>query len=253
MIATSDPRNFERLEVDVDVSPILDELRRQPEAWHEQTGRRRIAVQAQADVIPIRGLRKSKIAGRRRRDVHESRFTTLSRRFPATVGFLRDFAEAMDGRLGRARIVRLAPGRRVLPHVDSGAYYACRDRYHLVLVSAGSWMRCGDEEVVMRAGELWWFDNKQEHEAANAAVHRKAANAAVNRQAANATVNRQAANATVNRQAANATVQGQAGGADRIHLIFDLEPRCGRVRTPGAAVSGLAGRTPPGPAGTPPW
>ena len=43
-----------------------------------------------------------------------------------------------------------------------------RDRYHLVLRSAaGSWLKAGDEEVRMREGELWWFDNKQMHEAMN--------------------------------------------------------------------------------------
>jgi len=39
---------------------------------------------------------------------------------------------------------------------------------HLVLKStAGSWLRAGDEEVTMREGELWWFDNKAVHEAWN--------------------------------------------------------------------------------------
>jgi quercetin dioxygenase-like cupin family protein len=33
--------------------------------------------------------------------------------------------------------------------------------------SAGSWMKAGDEEVRMREGELWWFDNDQVHEAHN--------------------------------------------------------------------------------------
>jgi aspartyl/asparaginyl beta-hydroxylase (cupin superfamily) len=52
--------------------------------------------------------------------------------------------------------------------VDGGDYYRIRDRYHLVLVSAiGSPMACGDEEAVMREGELWWFDNKKPHEAFN--------------------------------------------------------------------------------------
>jgi aspartyl/asparaginyl beta-hydroxylase (cupin superfamily) len=49
-------------------------------------------------------------------------------------------------------------------------------------------MRCGDEEIAMHEGELWWFDNKEEHEARNDSDH------------------------------------------DRIHLIFDLEPRIGRRR-----------------------
>jgi aspartyl/asparaginyl beta-hydroxylase (cupin superfamily) len=77
------------------------------------------------------------------------------------------FARRLGGTLGRAKIVNLPPGRRVLAHVDRGDYYARRDRYHLVVESDGCRMRAGDEEVVMGRGELWWFDNKAEHEAWN--------------------------------------------------------------------------------------
>jgi aspartyl/asparaginyl beta-hydroxylase (cupin superfamily) len=112
-------------------------------------------------------LRKSCIGDSKRRDVHESRYTTLSRSFPSVVSFIEEFADDVGAKLGRAKIVRLPPGHRVLPHRDRGEYYARRDRYHLILQSAGSWMRCGEEEVAMREGELWWFDNKEEHEARN--------------------------------------------------------------------------------------
>jgi hypothetical protein len=92
----------------------------------------------------------------------------LSKRFPATISLLRRTADSLGGSLGRAKFALLPPGRKVLPHVDRGDYYRCRDRYHLVLRSAqGSRMRAGGEEVVMHEGELWWFDNKALHSAAN--------------------------------------------------------------------------------------
>ncbi|WP_017314351.1 aspartyl/asparaginyl beta-hydroxylase domain-containing protein [Mastigocladopsis repens] len=53
-------------------------------------------------------------------------------------------------------------------YIDNGEYYKLRDRYHLVLQSqSGSWMKCGNKETLMHEGELWWFDNKQPHEAFN--------------------------------------------------------------------------------------
>jgi len=159
--------NFRLVKSGVDVGPILAELDRQPEIWGEQTGRQRISVQREARAVPIRGLRKSRIRGRPRRDVHESRFTTLSRRVPHAVAFIRAFAEEVGGELSRAKIVSLPPGQRVYLHRDRGDYYAERDRYHLCLRSEGSLLRCGDEEVRMKPGELWWFDNKEEHEAYN--------------------------------------------------------------------------------------
>ena len=161
-------KNFRKLKDHVDVLPIATELAAQPEAWSAQTGRQRVRVQREALAIPIRGLRKSKLAGgRNRRDVHESRYTTLSRSFPAVTSFIEAIARELDATLARAKIVNLPPGARVHAHVDRGEYYARRDRYHLVVESAGCPMRAGDETVVMRTGELWWFDNKTDHEAWN--------------------------------------------------------------------------------------
>ena len=153
----------------IDVHPFLDEIASIPDAWHLSTGRQdKIAVQREAQAIPLRGLVKSKINGRARRDVHESRFTTSSRPFVVARAFLESFAAAQQAEMGRAKIVRLMPGRRVYPHIDRGEYYRLRDRYHLILRSpAGSYLKSGDEEVRMREGELWWFDNNQMHEAYN--------------------------------------------------------------------------------------
>lgn len=160
---------FECLRTAVDPQPFLDEIAHIDDAWDQSTGRQdKIAVQREALAIPLRGLRKSAIAGRRRSDVHESRWTTGSRRFTLARGFLEEFARAEDGILGRAKIVCLPAGRRVYPHIDRGEYYRVRNRYHFVLRSAeGSWLRAGDEEVRMREGEVWWFDNDQMHEAFN--------------------------------------------------------------------------------------
>ena len=178
-------KNFFLLQNDTPVASILAEVQRWPEAWDLQTGRQRIAVQREAHAIPIRGIRKSKIGGRERRDVHETRFTTISRQFPRTTSFLCEWARRLDAELARAKLVCLPPGNAVYPHADRGEYYARRNRFHLTLQSEGSWMRAGEEEVRMQAGEFWWFDNKSDHEARN------------------------------------------DGTRDRIHLIFDLEPRDG--------------------------
>ena len=158
---------FRLEQVNVDIRSILAELAQYPEAWTEQRGRQKIAVQREAMAIPIRGLRKSKIQGRKRRDVHESRYTTLSKRFPSVIEFIRQTAANKNAKIARAKVVNLPPGKQVFPHVDRGDYYAIRDRYHLVIDSAGSLMRAGGEEVRMKTGELWWFDNKAEHEALN--------------------------------------------------------------------------------------
>ncbi len=160
---------FRLIESGVPTGPFLDEISAVSEAWSSSTGRQdKIAVQREAKAIPLRGLRKSAIGDRKRRDVHESRWTTTSEPYTHARNFLKTFARSQGAELGRAKLVMLPAGRRVYPHIDRGDYYSVRDRYHLVLKSAaGSWLRAGDEEVTMREGELWWFDNKAVHEAWN--------------------------------------------------------------------------------------
>lgn len=75
----------------------------------------------------------------------------------------------VDGeRLGRVMITSLPPGKTITPHRDEGDYAAYYDRFHVVLQGLpGSTMRCGTEMVQMQTGEVWWFDNKTEHEVRN--------------------------------------------------------------------------------------
>lgn len=162
-------QHFKLIRSDVDPRPLLAEIASVDGAWAEATGRQqKIAVQREALAIPLRGLRASALAGRKRRDVHDSRWTSGAARYPLACRFLEDSALALDSLLSRAKIVCLPAGQRVYPHIDRGEYYRVRDRYHLVLRStAGSWLRAGGEELRMREGELWWFDNHVLHEAHN--------------------------------------------------------------------------------------
>ena len=160
---------FRRVELAPDLEPIKGELAGNRGAWHSQTGRQdRVGVQAETNGIPLRGLRRSKIMGRRRRDVHESRYTTLAGQFPAATDLLERLAEDLGGQLGRAKFARLPPGAVVKPHADRGRYYRVRDRYHCVIESrGGSSLTAGGESVRMQPGEIWWFDNKAIHSARN--------------------------------------------------------------------------------------
>ncbi|MEM6423188.1 MAG: aspartyl/asparaginyl beta-hydroxylase domain-containing protein [Pseudomonadota bacterium] len=162
-------KHFKRLRPWIDPSPYLAEIEGVDGAWAEATGRQdKIKVQREALAIPLRGLRKSMINGRKRRDVHESRWTGSSAHYPLARALLESIASEEACELGRAKIVCLQAGKRVYPHIDRGEYYRVRGRYHFVLRSgAGSWMKSGDEEVRMKEGELWWFDNNAMHEAHN--------------------------------------------------------------------------------------
>jgi len=169
-LPTGSWKQYELIKSGVDPKELLDEIASIEGAWDIQKGRQdKIAVQREAKSIPIRGLRKSKIAGRAKIDVHESRYTTISKKLPRVCNFLEKFAQDWGGELSRAKLVLLPPGNRVYAHIDRGEYYWVRERFHLILQSGeqGSWMLTADEEIRMKTGELWRFNNKGMHEARN--------------------------------------------------------------------------------------
>lgn len=151
----------------IDVAPLLAEIQTQDDAWLANTSRQdKVNVQRDTNTIFLR-------AAVRRPDLHanenqESQPTRISAKFPRAMSAMAEIAEAMKSSLSRATIVRLKPKSQVAEHIDTGSYYLIRNRFHLVLHStSGSVLVSGNEAVRMRAGELWWFDNKQHHSAFN--------------------------------------------------------------------------------------
>ena len=161
---------FIRIAKGIDVAPFLSELAAAPEMWLADTSRQR-KVRCQRDTLNIflRVARKPLPAGARNaNDVHESRTARSAAGFPTALEFCQRIARSVRGDLGRATLVSLQPRGWVRPHVDAGAYYRIRDRFHLVLRSReGSQMTSGGEEITMREGELWVLDNKVVHDASN--------------------------------------------------------------------------------------
>lgn len=84
--------------------------------------------------------------------------------------------------LGRVFISRLPAGALIPPHSDriapAEAEFPARkvpalyyDRYHIVLQNLpGALFKCGDEQVTMARGEVWWFRNDAIHEVSNASA-----------------------------------------------------------------------------------
>ncbi len=162
--------HFVKVAESVNIAPFLAELEAAPEMWLADTSRqRKVRCQRNTQNIFLRAPRKPLPPGARNaNDVHESRVAPAAGLFPLTLAFCERIAANFGGALGRATMVALQPKSRVLPHVDAGAYYRIRDRFHLVLRSGrGSPLSVGDETAVMRAGELWAFNNKERHWAHN--------------------------------------------------------------------------------------
>jgi len=142
-------------------------------AWLADTSRQdRIAVQRETNSIFLR-------AAVHRPDLpvnenQESEPTKIASAFPLAMDFLKRIEIATKCAPSRATIVRLKPRSQVGLHIDGGAYYLIRQRFHFVLHSpTGSVLRSGAEEAPMRTGELWWFDNRQHHSAFNESEDRR--------------------------------------------------------------------------------
>ncbi len=162
--------HFRKIEEDIDVNPILVEVRSRPDMWSADTSRqRKVKCQRHTLNIFLRSPKKPLPPGAKNaNDVHESRLTRAASLYPKALQFCIDVSDSLDGVLGRATLVTLLPKCRVYPHIDMGDYYRIRDRFHLVLKSAsGSPLRAGEETVVMREGELWVFNNRVRHSAEN--------------------------------------------------------------------------------------
>ena len=162
-------QHFRRLAQSIDVTPILAEIRASRELWYlNQVRRQTVRDQAETNNIALRRGVTPDDKSVSLDDSQRVEETKNWARFPHTTALLTKFAGHEQGELARAMLVRLKPQGRVLSHVDRGAYYACRDRYHLVIQSpGGSEMGAGGEWATFQAGDLWCFNNKVVHEALN--------------------------------------------------------------------------------------
>jgi len=97
----------------------------------------------------------------------------VAQHFPEIIKWVLDFARQHGSWVSRAQIVVLEPHKEVYLHEDWGLYYALRDRYHLVLRSAGSLMISGSEQKIFHTGDVFLYPNKVMHGAKNIGEHER--------------------------------------------------------------------------------
>jgi hypothetical protein len=163
---------FRKIELDwvpASLPDLKTELAENEPLWLvNQNRQRNIRVQQHTQSISLRSAVTTPNSGISLEDTHASADTKLAAKLPVTMGILQRISNDLSSDLCRALFARLLPHSVVYRHVDGGAYYKPRDRYHLVVTSlSGSPMSAGDEQVTMREGELWWFDNKMPHDSKN--------------------------------------------------------------------------------------
>ncbi|MEJ0004376.1 MAG: aspartyl/asparaginyl beta-hydroxylase domain-containing protein [Pararobbsia sp.] len=178
-------KNFLKIAEGVDQTPLLLAIHRRPDLWKEDTFLRHYPQGPFGETESIM-LRFPRIADFSRDktgkkvekyranllpgyDQHESidqpAYKVLTEARPIVMQLM---ARVGGERLGRVMINKIVPGGRIFPHPDTPVHADYYSRFHVVLMSApGVNFRCGDETVYMGVGEVWWFNNKLEHEVVN--------------------------------------------------------------------------------------
>jgi len=160
-------RNFYCLATGIDVLPLMAALKANPDLWDENTLRTDHPNTAHGQVSDI-WLRFNDINGDVVNDRECINYPAIYS-LPDAQNLIFWLMNRVKGeRVGRCLITELEPGKVITPHIDGGAPAEYYERYHIVLSGyPGSIFRAGDEQVSMLTGEIWWFDNKQEHEVIN--------------------------------------------------------------------------------------
>jgi hypothetical protein len=168
-------RHFLKIAQGVDTTPLLLALYRQPGLWNLHRLRTTHPGTPHTDVDDIwlrfQDLTVFQQTGEPASviDQHESIWYPAAAALPEARPLIFGLMARVEGeRLGRVLITSLAPGRRIAPHVDGGAHAAYFERFHCLLqCPPEALFRAGEEIVSMAPGEVWWFDNSQEHEVWN--------------------------------------------------------------------------------------
>lgn len=149
--------------------PLLHAVTLQPELWDQNRLRTTYPKTPHADVSDIwlwfNQADDPKAVIDDRETIHYPAWLALPQARPLVFDLMR----RVEGtRLGRVLITRLTPGKRITAHTDGGAPAEYYSRYQVVLQNTpGSVFRIEDETVTFRAGDVWWINNRNEHEVTN--------------------------------------------------------------------------------------
>lgn len=158
--------------------PLRLAISRRPELWSEDTYLRDYPQGPFGEVdsimlrFPVKAVKETQAEVEQHlstHDPHESVDYPPYKLLPEARKIVMDLMAYVQGeRLGRVMINRIEPGGRIFPHADTPAHADYYTRFHVCIASSPGYVfRCGDEQVSMAPGEVWWFNNKLEHEVVN--------------------------------------------------------------------------------------
>lgn len=172
-------RNMHMIARGANVAPLVNELHRQPWLWNQVTLRTApeqsphhglddiwVRYNPLENYDPDKGLADFN-------KEHDARWYPAYYSLPSVRPLVFDLMRLVEGeRLGFVLITRIPPGATCKPHVDRGWHAEYYDKYAIQLESApGQTFQFAGESLCTEPGDVFWFNNLEEHAVFNPTEH----------------------------------------------------------------------------------
>lgn len=166
-------KHFLKIAEGVDVLPLRLALQMNPQLWNEHSGRKEFNGSSHKETSDIwvryNDIKNIEQGYEAFTGPHDSVWYPSASILPIKPLVMSLMTRCEATRLGGVLITKIPAGGRVLPHTDSGwhpEHYPVK-LYIPLQTNPQVLNRCEDEEVVMRTGDVWYFNNLVEHEVKN--------------------------------------------------------------------------------------
>jgi hypothetical protein len=163
-------KNIKIIETGIDVSKVLDELKKHPEDWgsqkniekSQQLDPTKYTVTADVLQLIIGGVnKKDEYVGDTEVCIKTSAYDVHT----TILNLVKQRLKKID-KLKRCGFLGIPVGGKVGKHIDFGNYYLSKDRYHISIQGRYHYT-VGDESIIVEPGTFFWFNNKLEHSSVN--------------------------------------------------------------------------------------
>lgn len=167
-------QHFQLIDSGIDVAPLLGQLEANPDLWNANDWRKTRPYTAHADMTDI-WIRYNAIErldlsnplefNKEHVPVWYPAWERLSALHPIIFNLM---AQVQGEMIGGVLITKIPSGQGLKPHVDTGWHVEYYDKFYLSVKSEEGSHFCCDhdgtlEKLNPKPGEIWLFDNRQNH------------------------------------------------------------------------------------------
>lgn len=158
------------LKTGINVSKVVEQLKKYPQDWDHQKHIKDVQslLDRGFDDLPVSALQLI-IGGVKKSEdfVGDSEISIKTPAYEHHSEVRKIIRKHFGNReLHRCGFLSLPIDEYVGAHIDEGTYYLTRDRYHLSIIGRYHYF-CGNDDMEIEPGTLFWFNNKLPHGAVN--------------------------------------------------------------------------------------